>query len=107
MDHQFFKREAFAQCSIDLTNNYDRIIHTAAALALLRIGVSHQKIHSMFNSIQKMIHRVRTAFGTSETTYGGPDLGDWTTYPQGILQGNASGPTVWSLLSSCNAKVTR
>ena len=71
-----------------------------AAFALLRIGVPHAKIKSMFASIQKMCHRVTTAFGTSEETYGGDDLGDWETAPQGILQGNACGPTVWSILSS-------
>ena len=62
--------------------------------------MSHQKVHAMFASIQKMVHRVKTAFGESEETYGGDDLGDWENQPQGILQGNASGPTVWSLLSS-------
>ena len=33
----------------------------------------------MFKSIQKMVHRVRTAFGDSNLTYGGggEDLRDW------------------------------
>jgi len=39
-------------------------------------------------------------FGDSQITYGGDDLGDWNNYPQGILQGNACGPTIWVLLSS-------
>jgi len=52
----------------DLTGCYDRIVHNAAALALLRIGVSNAKIHTMFASIQRMIHRVRTVFGDSELT---------------------------------------
>ena len=99
-DHQYYKRECYAQTSVDLENNYDRIVHTAAALALLRIGVSHAKIHSMFETIQKMVHRVRTAFGESEGTYGGEFLGDWENYPRGMLQGNACAPTIWSILSS-------
>ena len=99
-DHQHYNRECFAQTSIDLANNYDRIIHTAAALALLRIGVSHSKIKTLFESIQKMTHRVRTAYGDSHDTYGGCTTDDWENYPQGILQGNACGPTVWALISS-------
>ena len=75
MDQQFFRQESFDQCSINLTRNYDRIIHTAAALFLLGIGIFHQKIHSIFSSIQKMIHRVKTAFGPLEYTYGGDDIG--------------------------------
>ena len=47
-----------------------------------------------------MVHRVKTAFGPSEETYDEDDIEDWENTPQGILQGNASGPTVWSLLSS-------
>ena len=94
IDHQRYQRECFAQASIDLKSNYDRIVHTAAALALLRVGISHTKIISMFESIQKMVHRVRTAFGDSNNTYGGDDLGNWENYAQGILQGNASGPSI-------------
>ena len=62
-DHRYYAREAYDQASIGLTGNYDRIIHTAAALALLRFGIKHTKTHSMFESVQKMIHRVRTAYG--------------------------------------------
>ena len=54
----------------------------------------------MFSVIQKMIHRIRTAFGDSELTYGGESIGDWKNYPQGILQGNTAGPDIWSALSS-------
>ena len=54
----------------------------------------------MFSSIQRMIHKIRTTYGDSEITYGGDDLGAFSHYPQGVLQGNASGPTVWILLSS-------
>ena len=39
MDHQQSIRQCFAITSVDLTSCYDRIVHTAAALALLRIGV--------------------------------------------------------------------
>ena len=62
--------------SVDLEKCYDRIIHVAAALALLSIGVPHARIHSMFESIQKMMHRVRTALDDSDITYGSEDIGD-------------------------------
>ena len=100
IDHSCFKRCALGLNSSDLEACYDRIIHTAAALGLLRVGISHTKINSMFAVIQNMIHKVRTLFGDSVITYGGDELQDWRNKPQGVLQGNASGPTIWSLLSS-------
>ena len=106
-DHHRSRRLCYSLCSSDLAGCYDRIVHTAAALALLRLGVSHTKIHAMFSSIQRMIHKVRTAYGDSDNTYGGDDIGDWTTYPQGVLQGNASGPGIWSILSSVIFEILR
>ncbi len=100
IDHVQSMRSSIVLTSLDLASCYDRIIHTAAALALLKIGIPHSRIHSMFSSIQKMIHRIRTAFGDSEKTYGGEDLGDWKNFPQGVLQDNASGPGIWTALSS-------
>ena len=47
-----------------------------------------------------MSHCIRTAFGDSDVTYGGDDFSDWKCAPQDVLQGNASGPAVWSALSS-------
>ena len=100
IDHHQSRRLSFAMTSCDLAGCYDRIVHNAAALALLRVGISHAKIECMFGSIQRMTHRIRTAFGDSDVTYGGDDFGDWKCAPQGVLQGNASGPAVWSALSS-------
>ena len=45
-----------------------------------------------------MTHRIRTLFDDSEITWRGylrTALEDWKNYPQGVLQGNACGPTVW------------
>ena len=100
IDHHHSKRKCFSLTSSDLAGCYDRIIHTAAALALLRVGIPHSKIRSMFSSIQRMVHKIRTMYGDSFLTYGGDDIGDWSNYPQGVLQGNASGPTIWVLVSS-------
>ena len=46
-----------------------------------------------------MVHRIQTGFGDATETYGGDDIIDWEFTPQGVLQGNASGPTIWSVLS--------
>ena len=103
LDHSQYMRKIILLTSADLEACYDRIIHTAAALALLRVGISHKRINTMFQSIQLMIHRIRTLFGDSDITWGGEDLDDiqdWENYPQGVLQGNTAGPTIWSLLSS-------
>ena len=47
-----------------------------------------------------MTHIIRTSFGDYDLTYGGNDIGDWENYPQGVLQGSASGPAIWTILSS-------
>lgn len=99
-DHLHYNRKCFALTSCDLAGCYDRIIHTAASLALQRVGIPAPRIHSMFHSIQHMVHKVRTAFGDSTDTYGGTLSHRFLTFPQGVLQGNASGPTIWTILSS-------
>ena len=76
LDHARSRRLTYSLCSSDLAGCYDRIVHTAAALALLRLGIRHFKISNMFETIQKMVHRVRTAYGDSTNTYGGEDIGD-------------------------------
>ena len=99
-DHLRYNRKCFALTSCDLAGCYDRIIHTAAALALRRVGIPASRINSMFHSIQHMVHKVRTAFGDSADSYGGKVSNCFKNFPQGVLQGNASGPTIWTILSS-------
>ena len=91
-DDRQAKRLAWAMAISDLTGCYDRIIHNAAALVLLRLGLSHTKINSMFKTIQRMAHRVRTAVSDSEISYGGDDFINWLFAPQGILQGKCFWP---------------
>lgn len=43
IDHSKHKSSILGLNSSDLEACYDRIIHTAAALALLRVGISHKK----------------------------------------------------------------
>jgi hypothetical protein len=102
MDHQLYTRSPYALVSIDLKSCYDRINHTLASLALQRIGIHPTEIISMFDSIQRMVHKVRTAFGVSQASYGGNRVHHrWKLPPQGVLQGNGCGPAIWSILSSC------
>ena len=70
IDHNKSKHHCFAPNSSDLEGCYDLIMHTATYIALLRVGIPKTKIHSMFTSIQRLIHRIRTLFGDSEISYG-------------------------------------
>ena len=67
---------------------------------MLVIGILHARIESIIESIQRMTHCIRTAFRDSEGTYGGDDHIVWKAALQGVLQGSASGPAIWSILSS-------
>jgi hypothetical protein len=101
MDHQLYMRQPYAMTSCDLKSCYDRINHSSAGLALQRIGVPRTEVMAMFHTIQQMSHRVKTAFGQSTQAYGGSTHhSKWKLPPQGVLQGNGSGPSLWSILSS-------
>lgn len=96
VDYNQSKKTSFALTSVALAGCYDRILHLSADLALLSIGIPHARIHSMFGFIQKIIYRVRTAFGNSDIMYGGEDIGDLGNQPQRVLQRNTRGPDIWS-----------
>ena len=57
------------------------------------------KCSEMYKYIRRMVHCICTAFGDSKGTYGGDDIGNWEHEPQGILQGNASGPHIWTVVN--------
>ncbi len=46
-----FHRKPFGLCSCDLAGNYDRIVHSAASLALQRVGVPQARVKGMFDTI--------------------------------------------------------
>jgi hypothetical protein len=49
----------------------------------------------MLGTLQQMKHYVKTAYGTSDQSYGSIRI------PlQGVLQGNGAGPAIWLLISS-------
>ena len=60
------KRKRGAVCSCDLKSCYDRVVHVFTALSMRRAGVAETDTLSMFGTIQKLVHRVRAAFGDSE-----------------------------------------
>ena len=93
-------KKPFGMCACDLKACYDRIVHTAASIALQRIGVPLGKIKVMFGAVQRLVHHVRTLFGTSKESYGGDNDNSFPLPPQGMGQGHGTGPTIWSILSS-------
>ena len=90
------KRQAGALCSNDAKSCYDRVVHSVATLSMRRLGCPKEPIKSMFLSLQKAAHRIRTAFGVSDKKYG-DDLEDPL---QGLGQGNGCGPAGWAIVST-------
>jgi len=87
-----------AVCSNDAKACYDFIGHTTASLAMQRMGVPKAAVDCLFSLLQTASHKVRTAFGDSETSYGGLD--DSRLPMHRICQGNGAGPSIWAALSS-------
>ena len=76
--------------SNDAKGCYDRIAHTVVTLSLRRLGMPKSAVQSMIDTIQRMEHHIRTAFGDSTDHYGGNDEAP----PQGQFQGNGAGRMV-------------
>lgn len=101
MDHQLYIRQPYVLTRCDLKSCYDRINHTAAGLSLQKVGTPQTEVKALLRTIQLMNHKVRTAFGDSAHTYGGHRMDSrWKLPPQGVLQGNGAGPTIWTIISS-------
>ena len=98
-DHFRFNKQNFGMFACDLKSCYDRIVHTAASIALQKVGVPLSKIKCMFSTVQRLVHHVRTAYGKSSESFGGDDH-EFLAPPQGTGQGNGAAPTIWSILSS-------
>ena len=95
------RKQPFGICACDLKSCYDRIVHTAASIALQRIGIPRGKLIGMFGAVQKLVHRIRTLYGDSKGTYGGENKSKrYSRPPQGTGQGNGAAPTIWAVLSS-------
>ena len=68
---------------------YNRIVYSIASIAMQRLEMSLIPIKSIFKTIQKINHIVRTEYGNS-TSFINENSED-KPY-QGILQENGSGP---------------
>ena len=90
------RRQAGALCSNDAKSCYDRTVHNIATLAMRRTGMPPEPILSMFATLQKAEHRVTTAYGMSDQTYGK----NLTVPYQGLGQGNGAGPAIWAVIST-------
>ncbi len=89
-------RRAGALCPNDAKSCYERIVHNIATLCMRRMGMPKNPIRSMFATLQSASHKIRTAYGVSDKTYGPgrePPL-------QGIGQGSGAGPAGWAVIST-------
>ena len=90
-------KHPIAVCSDDARSCYDRIVHLAGCTALQQLGAPKAALVSMFISIQKMKHKVRTSYGDSSGYYGDKR---WDIPPHGTIQGNGASPLIWAAVSS-------
>lgn len=86
-----------AICSNDAKACYDLIGHAQASLCMQRQGVPKEAVQCLFTTLQEATHCVRTAYGDSALTYGGPG---WIKPLHGIGQGHGGGPPIWAVISS-------
>jgi hypothetical protein len=93
-----------AICSNDAKACYDLICHAQASLCMQKYGVPSAAIKCLFATLQDATHCVRTAFGDSTITYGGPG---WLKPMHGIGQGNGGGPPIWAVISSTLLDILR
>eukprot|EP00957_Ditylum_brightwellii_P022700 1712325-Ditylum_brightwellii.AAC.1 len=93
-DYTLLKKHPDTSLFIDLVSNYDLVVHSIATLAMRRVGMPPAPIFCAFNTIQDMVHNVRTAYGDSLDTYGG-ELWVVKTNPplQGLGQGSGKAPS--------------
>jgi hypothetical protein len=94
-----YSKQRLGLTGCDLSSCYDRVTHTPAMLAMASYGIPLSPLHSMFSTIQNCTSTIRTAFGESVRSFGGHDAA-YIALPMGLGQGNGSGPSVWTIISS-------
>jgi hypothetical protein len=62
-----------------------------------RVVVPKQMVDCIFSTLQNAFHQVRTGYGNSDVSYGGPC---WLIPMHGIGQGNGAGPAIWAVVST-------
>ena len=94
-----YSKQSLGLTGCDLSSCYDRVTHTPAMLAMASYGIPMQPLTSMFKTIQNCKSYIRTAFGESVRSFGGHD-DNYIALPMGLGQGNGSGPSVWTIIST-------
>ncbi len=84
--------------SNDAKGCFDRIAHIVATICMLKMGGPKAPLLGIINAIQEMKHYIRTAFGDSETYYGG--FNEEQPPMQGYLQGNGMAGLSWLAVGS-------
>ncbi|CAJ1945328.1 unnamed protein product [Cylindrotheca closterium] len=90
------QRRPVGWISNDAKSCFDRIVHGVATTSLMRFGIQCCTLCSMFDTLMKSKHRVRTGFGDLDRVFTPPTLIPF----QGCGQGNGAGPPIWVAISS-------
>ena len=81
--------------AMDLENCFDRMAHPISSLCSQRLGVSSKISQCMINTLCKMKHYMRTAYGDSDWSYSGS-----SSRPlQGAVQGNGAASPIFIAIS--------
>ena len=80
----------------DATGCFDRVPCSVAMLASRRYGATKNMCRMQADTLRNIRHSLRTAFGTSLTSYTSTD--DWEIHGQG--QGSRAGPPTWVFVSA-------
>lgn len=70
-DNSRQKCQPVALTSNDAVKCYDYLIYNVTSLAIQATGIPHKPITSMILVLQNALHCALTAFGKSQTSYGG------------------------------------
>jgi hypothetical protein len=73
---------------------YDRLVNNLVLLILCKLGISSSTAKSIASNWDNVIHLIKTAYGTSDITYGSSPLAPLF----GPGQGSTDGPTLWQIL---------
>lgn len=88
------KQQCGAIAMNDTKGCFDHIVHTIVIMVLLSFGMSSVATRTLFETLQKVDHHIKTGYGVSTVAYGNG------TFPtQGTKKGNSNRPTVWGLIS--------
>ena len=100
-DYQRYLWQSLSLACSDMKSCCDRIVHSAASLSLQCLGIHILEIIIMLDTIKRMSHTVRRAYGDSNLTYRGDKIPDDFSYFVMIhCQVNGSSPQIWSIISS-------